>query len=179
MNNIFFTSDHHFGHKLMLQYRPFADIYEMDAILIEKWNSVVGEKDTIYYLGDFSWRQWSETVKILKKLNGKIIYIEGNHDKPIKQIMTRKASHKIIEFHPSFYELKYDKRHIVMSHYCFKTWNKSHWGSYHLYGHSHGNLIDNSGKKRHDVGVDNNNLLPVSIEEIDEIMKTKETVKYD
>jgi len=50
-------------------------------------------------------------------------------------------------------------------------WNKSHHNSFHLYGHVHG-VVDNIGKTW-DVGVDNNNFTPISLDEIREIMKNR------
>jgi len=46
----------------------------------------------------------------------------------------------------------YDKP-IILSHFPYATWNRSHYGSLHFHGHSHGNLPHI--KNRLDVGVDN------------------------
>jgi calcineurin-like phosphoesterase family protein len=52
----------------------------MNAVLIENWNAVVTPSDTVYFLGDFAlgpkhlWRSHREA------LNGRIIFILGNHD---------------------------------------------------------------------------------------------------
>lgn len=56
MSKVFFTSDHHFGHKLIIDFesRPFSGVEEMNRTMIENWNSVVGEGDTVFHLGDFS-----------------------------------------------------------------------------------------------------------------------------
>lgn len=52
----------------------------MDEALINNWNSVVGENDIVFHLGDFAfapnWR-WKE---LLEKLNGRIYLIMGNHE---------------------------------------------------------------------------------------------------
>ena len=45
-----------------------------------------------------------------------------------------------------------------------RVWNKSHYGSWELYGHSHGTL-EPIGKQL-DVGVDTNNFYPYSFEDI-------------
>ena len=29
---------------------------------------------------------------------------------------------------------------VVLCHYAMRVWDRSHYGSWHLYGHSHGNL---------------------------------------
>ena len=57
MNDIWFTSDHHFGHVNILEYeaeaRPFDSIEEMNEILIQHWNSVDKLNDTVFHLGDY------------------------------------------------------------------------------------------------------------------------------
>lgn len=51
----FFTSDTHFGHKAIVAYdeAPFGSIAEYDEALIARRNSVVGEQDVVYHMGDF------------------------------------------------------------------------------------------------------------------------------
>ena len=51
-----------------------------------------------------------------------------------------------------------------MSHYSMQVWNKSHHGSIHLFGHSHGSL-KGIGRSM-DVGIDTNNLYPYHLDEI-------------
>lgn len=53
---IYFTSDLHFNHKRIIQSvgRPFANLEEMHNALVNNWNSVVNDDDTIYILGDFT-----------------------------------------------------------------------------------------------------------------------------
>ena len=82
MNNIWFTSDTHFGHKNILIYesdaRPFETLEEMHEVLIDRWNSVVRDGDTVYHLGDFAFgQQW---VSIAERLKGRKKLIMGNHD---------------------------------------------------------------------------------------------------
>ena len=54
---IFFTSDPHYGHRNILNFcnRPFKDTKEMEKALIENWNSVVGDNDIAFILGDVMW----------------------------------------------------------------------------------------------------------------------------
>lgn len=65
----FITSDHHFG-----------DDESADKALIQKWNSIVKADDIVIYAGDMSDYGLSKLLEIKLKLNGKIIYIKGNHD---------------------------------------------------------------------------------------------------
>lgn len=82
MINTWFTSDTHFGHKNILQYekeaRPFSSVEEMNEVLIERWNSVVRNKDTVYHLGDFCFGR--QNLAIAERLNGKKHLVLGNHD---------------------------------------------------------------------------------------------------
>lgn len=65
------------------------DIFGGNWINYEKklennWNLKINENDTVLLLGDFSWAMNFEEVKkdfdFLNKLNGKKIFIKGNHD---------------------------------------------------------------------------------------------------
>jgi calcineurin-like phosphoesterase family protein len=80
----FFTSDTHFGHVNVIQYcnRPFASIEAMNDGLTERWNARVGTEDTVYHLGDFALGQKVLWPEYRKRLNGRIVFIEGNHDAP-------------------------------------------------------------------------------------------------
>ena len=87
--NIFFTSDHHFGHANIIKFEPlnrvdarggmFETVEQMDEFLILRWNEVVGVNDLVYHLGDASYKR--ETLRaVLPRLNGRKILICGNHD---------------------------------------------------------------------------------------------------
>lgn len=84
----FFTADPHFNHANIIKYcdRPFKDVLEMDRELIKNFNSVVGDKDTLFVVGDFCLNRENRRNyyrDILSKLNGIKILILGNHD-PLK-----------------------------------------------------------------------------------------------
>ncbi len=83
-------------------------------------------------------------------------------------------------------ELSINKTRFVLSHFAHRVWNKSHHGSIHLYGHSHGTLKDNTKEgvydkgKSMDVGVDTHaEFRPYSIEEIMKIMEKRENIRVD
>ena len=177
MKNIFFTSDHHFGHKNIIKYsnRPFSSVEEMDAVMIERWNEKVKPNDKVYHLGDVALTSVNRLNDILSQLNGKIYLIKGNHEK------TAEACHGRFEWIKDYHELivqdkafNKGRQLVVLFHYGMRVWNASHWGTYHLYGHSHGALPDNPNSLSFDVGVDCHDFYPLSYEEVKVIMKQKD-----
>jgi len=85
MSKIWITSDHHFFHRNIIDYckRPFSDEYEMNEILVEKWNEKIGKNDLVVHGGDFFAGlkgRYKEARILMSRLNGRIILIRGNHD---------------------------------------------------------------------------------------------------
>lgn len=164
-----FSADHHFGHKKILEYsnRPFSSIEEHDESLIKNHNSVVSKNDIVIFAGDFTlWKNIEGIYKrYVNRLNGKHVFLLGSHDYWLKGSNCNQIWEKNI-----FFEGK--KYYIVACHYALRVWPRSHYGSYNVFGHSHGKL--STIGKQYDIGVDNNNFYPVSLKQIIEIMKTKE-----
>lgn len=174
---IYFTSDTHFFHKNIIDYcdRPFESTKEMNETLIKKWNEKVDEDDIVFHLGDFSLNASPGKLQELQwRLNGKIYLIAGNHEKDIlKKDSTRKRFEDIYDLLEVYVEderSSHKFQHLVMCHYPMIVWNKSHRGSYQLFGHCHGGL-SNKGEIKHspdqiDVGVDCHNYYPISYREV-------------
>ena len=164
---IYFTADTHFGHTNIIAYckRPYETVEEMDNDLIKRWNRVVQPKDTIFHLGDFC--LVNDFFKYFNKLNGRKILIKGNHDE-----VAWKYKERFHEYCDGYYELTVNGQLIVLCHYAMKVWNKSHVGSWHLYGHSHG-TISETDSLCFDVGVDVNNFTPISFNQVKERMEKK------
>jgi calcineurin-like phosphoesterase family protein len=177
MSKIYFTSDHHFGHKNIIKFskRPFNDVSEMDEVLIQKWNEKINPEDEVYHLGDVGLSSSGKLRKILDRLNGKIYLISGNHEKSAQDCHSR------FEWIKDYFELivkdddfERGEQLIVLFHYSMREWNSSHWGTYHLYGHSHGTLSDDPKSLSFDIGVDCHDFYPLSYQEVKDIMKTKD-----
>lgn len=166
MGNIFFTADTHFGHKNIIKYcgRPFGNVHKMDDEIIKRWNEVVGEKDTVFHLGDFGWFK-KTAVECRGQLKGRIVLFRGTHDKNIPKSLFAET-HLAKRF-------KINGIKIMMCHFPFQSWPHSHHGSWHLHGHSHGNAKPIPNACRLDVGVDTHNFYPWSFAEIEEYMKDK------
>ena len=173
MSNTFFTSDTHFFHKKILEYCPNTrkgkTVEEMNDLLVQAWNNKVSHVDTIYHLGDVSFGKHDETLEVLKRLNGKIHLILGNHD----QMMNKGYLYNCFESIQDYKTIKIEGKHIVLFHFPIESWDRQHYGSVHLHGHVHGNTIEciasSERKFRMDVGVDTrSDMAPWAWEEIKE-----------
>ena len=166
----FFTSDTHFDHKNVIQYsnRPFQTVDEMNMAMVEKWNSVVTNNDTVYHLGDFTLGDIRHFTKWVSKLNGNIKILPGGHDH--LWLKDFEASEKVevvaplvsVEF-PEIMNGQYAQV-VVLCHYSMQVWDRSHYGAWHLFGHSHGNLPGIG--LSFDVGVDCTDFAPFSLGQV-------------
>ena len=83
---VFIVSDTHFYHSNIIKgmsewgFRDFKNVKEMNETMIERWNSVVSDDDMVIHLGDFALCKPREIEGLLKRLNGRIFVIKGNHD---------------------------------------------------------------------------------------------------
>lgn len=82
MGKIFVCSDTHFNHANIIKYcnRPYETVEEMDEALVDNWNSVVTNDDTVFFLGDFALGSRDVVRDFVSKLNGRKILVRGNHD---------------------------------------------------------------------------------------------------
>jgi len=82
--NVFLISDTHFDHGNIIDYchRPYSNTKEMNRTMKKNWNSTIGEKDTVYFLGDWSFgRKARQSNYWMRQLNGYIFPIRGSHDR--------------------------------------------------------------------------------------------------
>lgn len=149
----FFISDLHFGHEkiLALDKRPVATVEENEQLITDRWNKAVTNSDIVYVLGDSSYYDYYTTIRIFKKLNGKKVFLRGNHDKWMNEPENRSNR---IKYHECLCIGDYlFGEHVTVSlcHYPLAVWDKQFTGGYHLYGHLHLNkhpIVDNSEMNR-------------------------------
>jgi len=175
---IWFTSDSHHGHKNIIKFsnRPFKNVDHMSEEMITSWNNHVDEDDDVYHLGDFALTSSNKTHAILERLNGNIHLITGNHEKSI--LKSAKCKEQFVWIKDR-YEFYVDGQFMVLHHYGMRVWNKSHHGSWHLYGHSHDSMEYEEWGRSMDVGVDSaarvlGEYRPFSFDEIKRIMVKRE-----
>ena len=169
-----FTADSHFSHTNIIKYsnRPYNSIEQMDNDIIDRWNKKLKPGDRLFILGDFcGQRRRPEILKsYLERIHlnkDGIFLIKGNHD-------DKQHSPKAFKHVYDIYEYKHtNKQIIVLFHYAMKVWNRCHYGSWSLFGHSHGNLLDDPNLRSIDVGVDPNGFELLSFDDVAQKMLLK------
>lgn len=174
--NTYITSDLHFGHRRITEFCPktrghYTDVTHMNEDMINKWNAIVKPEDLTYILGDVAFCSASDAAKILARLNGSKILIEGNHDrKSLKDHSFRSAFKEI----HTYLETTYNSVSLVMFHFPIFDHHGAGRGSIMLHGHRHGNPTGLPGKIM-DVGFDATGEIVVSL---DSVLRKMEKVPH-
>lgn len=172
-DKVWFTSDLHFWHKNICKYcnRPFETMEEMHEALINNWNSVVKEDDTAFLLGDMGFCGYEKLEPLMSQLNGKKYLIQGNHDSD--KIVFRLYEANIIEGYYKIHEVtiigdeECPEQQLTLCHFPMIDWPSKERGAWMVHGHQHQLPETPSCSVMHwDVGVDKNNLKPVSFEQL-------------
>lgn len=188
--NIWLTADLHFSHQNVIKHCPnraingvfdINDIKAHDEWLIKKWNNTIKKTDIVYIIGDFCFANREETIKLLGKLNGDKHLILGNHDKSSDHLFNYFKSIsqiKEVKFKQQHYPFLKEDFDVIMCHYHMINWNRKHYGSVEVCGHSHGRLDDynlSTPDLRVDVGIDGKlaNYEFVSLEKLYKFFKEK------
>lgn len=183
--NVYFTSDFHLFHKNVIKFdnRPFHDVNEMHEIIEERWNQLVKPEDTVIYLGDLSFARREDITYVddmLKRLNGTIHYIMGNHDddREIPKFSRFASVSDYLDLKIAYMQdgVRVETLFCCM-HYPIYSWNKAHHGSYMVHGHCHGNLHHGedasfyNNRRVIDVGCMLTDYTPISYQEIMDKLK--------
>lgn len=171
MGDIFLTSDLHLLHNKPFLYEPrgFSSIEEHDEAIVERWNSVVKPRDIVYHLGDCILSDLEKGIECMKRLNGEIYLIRGNHDSDNKLNTMAAAG---IKFYGGHYaeQIKHGKLIIYLSHYLSLTsnWDSKHFSQHviNFHGHTHQktNWLYPNNPFMYHVGMDSHDCYPVHIE---------------
>ena len=175
---IYFTADLHFGHSNVISYenRPFQTVEEMDGALIQNWNRRVSPEDEIFILGDLTLKGPEKANAVLEQLQGRKYLVRGNHDGYVERAAFCQAHFQWVK---DYYELVYQGRRFILCHYPLLSWNGMWRGAVHLHGHQHNPPCYNEDIRkivlaRLDVGVDAQNMAPISLEELLAFWKAQE-----
>lgn len=138
----------------------------MNDTIIDNINSVVQPDDTLWHLGDFAFGDKSQIPYLRSRIKCRNInLLFGNHDHALKKFYRDE-----FQWTGQYKEITRNKTLICMMHYPLGSWNQIGRGAINLYGHCHSNYSRNIGRQM-DVGVDNNNFMPLSLDEILERMR--------
>lgn len=163
----FITSDLHFGHKNIMKFCPQTrerfrdDVAYMNNAMVEEWNNKVSTDDLVYILGDVAFMSGSDAGRIMNRLNGTKILIEGNHDR--KTLLDATFRNSFAEVH-KYLDIAYDGHKIVMFHYPIAEWDQMHRGALHFHGHLHGGTSGLEQYRAFDVGMDSTGEICVTME---------------
>ena len=173
-----YFSDPHWGHKRMADLRDFSSTEEMNQAIIDGINSKCTNRDRLYCLGDVFWEGSNPEIKqFIKKLNfKKLIFIKGNHDKPLLRFLAQSKDSRL-ELHNDLI-MKDSGYRLHLYHYPVDDFDGKYNGGYHLHGHQHKfqNEQHSEIKNAYNVNVDMNDYKPLCIEEI-VAMCRKRTIK--
>lgn len=156
----FITSDLHLDHTNIIKYcnRPFLNIEEMNKTIVDNWNNTISNKDIVFFLGDLAYGRKSRSTDYwLKQLNGKIIFIKGNHDKSDK-----------IKFHET-YILKFREYKFFLSHDPEQV--PKDWDGWVIFGHHHNNNLEqypfiDKKKKQINISTELTKFRPILIDDL-------------
>lgn len=152
----FFTSDTHAFHKRIVEFTNRGietNIEGHTDWLVNKINSSVKAGDLLYILGDVAFsNDFHKVAEFLERINGQKIVVKGNHDDT--SLLEDLADYGVIQKWDHIVTTKVKDNHVVMCHYPIMSWDRQRYGSWHLHGHSHGNLSESKGLML-DVGIDN------------------------
>ena len=178
----FFIADTHFFHKNVISFsrRPFADLEEMNSVMLKNWNARVKDNDNIYIVGDICHRvKLDNAIELLKQLNGRKHLVVGNHDKKYLKNADFRKQFKEVE---DIIKISVNGQTAVLCHYPMAEWNRYFRGGWHIHGHIHNRRGETfrfmrTQERALNAGVDITNFSPVSFEELkayNDIFKAQE-----
>jgi calcineurin-like phosphoesterase family protein len=193
---IWFTSDTHYDHKNICRAttqwkdsdnltRDFKSLDQMNDELVFWINNRVGQDDILFHLGDWSFNGFENIRKFRERIVCKNVHlILGNHDHHIER--NKDNIQSIFSSVNEYLSLdvkwqgkgKFEHAQFVLFHYPIASWNGMNDGVIHLHGHVHlpKHLRVADGKAM-DVGVDGNNMEPISMDEVLKIMSKQPIAK--
>ena len=145
----------------------------MIAVIRARWNSVIPKDAVVFVLGDFFWNPITAQT-VIDTLHGEKILLIGNHDRQcVKKNWFRAKFLRVTDMLmlDLQFEDQQERQLVHLSHYPMAVWDRSHYGSYHLHGHTHGGLQPQLGLFRLDVGMDCHEFRPLSALRIRDMMR--------
>ena len=186
MGRILASSDTHFGHDREFLWGPrgFRSSIEHDEAVIAAWNSVVKPEDIVYLLGDMMLGDSEYGKSCVRRLNGHIKLVRGNHDTDRRwnEVYTDLPNVELVGWSEVIHYRKY---HFYLSHFPTLTGNLEkeslHQMTLSLHGHTHSrDKFYEDRPYMYNVALDAHHNAPVLLDDIIEDMKekVKECINY-
>lgn len=162
------TSDLHWGHKNIMKFCPESrarfrnDLDYMNETMVKEWNELIAPEDLVYILGDVAFLPAARATAVMRRLNGRKILVEGNHDR--KLLQDSEFAGEFAEVH-KYLDITYNGTKCVMFHYPIAEWDQMHRGSVHFHGHLHGGVSGMEKYRCRDMGMDATGAIAVSMED--------------
>lgn len=170
MTRVFVSSDHHYSHRNILNFkktdgsplRVFDDVDHMNMTMVNRHNEVVAPQDHVYFLGDIAINK--DGLKFISMMNGHKRLVRGNHD----IFKTKDYLNAGID---EIYGVRvWPKHNLIFSHIPLHPDCLDGRGWTCIHGHLHSNLVmEKNGKipdKRYrNVCVEQTNFRPILIME--------------
>lgn len=173
----FLCSDQHFYHGNIRVYEDWRQewcvgTHQMNLAMIEAWNATVRKDDSVLDLGDFALGKREAVAKILRRLNGKVSIVRGNHDSTKKSLLWAGfvLAEMAVEF--EYAGLRFICRH---SPHTFSAVDCAR-ADVLVHGHLHGTRnysmsVDGVSTKAIDIGVDAiRSIRPISMGDLVEMV---------
>ena len=182
-----FTADLHLGDKAIARWRGFGeDVRAHDELIVNRLEACLAPDDELWLLGDVCRPRVEDVLRLRALIPCEHInVIVGNHDARSKFVTA--GGFETVEYYAHVGRVRREGYRFVLSHYPMLDWDRAYHGSYMLHGHIHSlsaqsRQVDGGsggmgmrgynermraeGIRRYDVGVDANDMAPVTAEQI-------------
>ena len=197
---LWFTSDTHYNHSNICRAttrwvdadsvtRDFSSLEKMNEDLVFWINQRVGQDDILIHLGDWSFGGFESIKEFRDRIVCKNVHLVfGNHDHHISKNKDNiqsifSSTHDYLDLDVSWWVkdwkvAKKERQCFICMHYPIASWNGMNDGVIHLHGHVHlPNRLRVAEGKAMDVGVDGNEMEPISLENILKLMQNQPVAK--
>jgi calcineurin-like phosphoesterase family protein len=134
----------------------------MNETMVKEWNDLIDMDDTVYVLGDVAFLPAQKATEYMRRLNGRKILIQGNHDYKLLNDPEFRACFEQVHH---YLEITYNGTKVCLFHYPIKEWNQAHRGSVMLHGHLHGGISGMEEFRCRDMGMDATGRIAVTMED--------------
>ena len=128
-----------------------GDLDYMNEAMVKEWNDLIQPEDLVYILGDVAFLPAQKAVEYMRRLNGRKILVQGNHDRKLLQDPGFRGCFEEIHH---YLDINYNGTKVVMLHYPIAEWDQMHRGSVHFHGHLHGGESGMEKYRCRDMGID-------------------------